>query len=197
MRAGGALPLFIINLQIKEALQSKEAFHVVKVLCLLLHKTSKPIVFWRKDKKERSKCIFCACAVWNNGVMANLVEVENRCGRWMRNLRSPIRGLIVQETQSRGGGGGGGGGGGVGQVLIRWVDASCKSYFIHSAARSHFRGLMYHAKGRDYMTGPRGSTTCIMKCWQCAPFFFFALIPKKGTLSQQFVMHVVPPLDWA
>ena len=26
--------------------------------------------------------------------MANLVEVENRCGRWMRNLRSPIRGLM-------------------------------------------------------------------------------------------------------
>ena len=32
--------------------------------------------------------------------MANLVEVENRCRRWMRNLRSPIRGLMWSPLRS-------------------------------------------------------------------------------------------------
>ena len=100
MQAGGALPLFIINLQIKEALQSKEAFHVVKVLCLLLQKTSKPIVFLKKRSKGKVKVYFLRMRSMKNGVMAKLVEVENRCERWMRNLRSPIRGLRVNSGYS-------------------------------------------------------------------------------------------------
>ena len=58
MRAGGALPLFIINLQIKEALQSKEAFHVVKVLCRRRVNPS----FFEEKVKRKGQSVFSAHA---------------------------------------------------------------------------------------------------------------------------------------
>ena len=60
-------------------------------VCSVLQKT---IIIVEQTLEEKVKVYFLRM---RSGVMANLVEVENRCGR---NLRSPNRGQIIMIAHS-------------------------------------------------------------------------------------------------